>query len=347
MSRKIVGPRASVVHGLAAPIAAAVIIIGYAWVCSNPYDLAVGVNMGVAAIATIGVTLTIGGAGQLALGQAGFMAIGAYATAYLLRGKIADFALAALISVVGSLLVGAAVGYIALRLRGQYLAVATLAVGSGIYSLLLIWSSLGGANGYAEIPPPELFGHTLIQPRAQYLLVAVVLVVVLVFVRWFERSRPGRELAAMRDDEVAATAVGIKITVRKVQVFAIASALGGLAGSLNAPIQSAIDPSLFSPTISLQLFVMAVLGGLGSIYGAVLGAALVTYILQSVQGSGSAALMILGGVVVVFMGILPGGLASAPARLRSLLHWVQRRRAGQLAARQQPPGLSHESEVAA
>ena len=113
----------------------------------------------------------------------------------------------------------------------------------------------------------------------------------------------------MRDDEVAARTVGVNVTARKVQVFAIASAIGGVAGAVNAPLQTAIDPMLFSTAISLQLFVMVIIGGLGNIYGAVLGAGLVTWLIQAVPGSGSAALTMLGVVVVLFMAFLPDGIA--------------------------------------
>ena len=219
--------------------------------------------MMVAAIAAVGLTLAIGSAGQLALGQAGFMAIGAYGTAYLMLDKGWNFLVALLASVLLALVLGMLVGYIALRLRGNYLAMATLAVGSGIYALLVLPSRLGGANGYSPIPFPTIFGHDFLMPSEQFYLVAAFLVIVLVLVRWLLLSRIGRELVAMRDDEVAARTVGVNVTARKVQVFAVASAIGGVAGAVNAPLQTAIDPMLFSTAVSLQLFVMVIIGGLG------------------------------------------------------------------------------------
>lgn len=287
----------------------AVVLVLYTIVNGDPAGLALGVNIIVAAIAAVGLTLAIGSAGQLALGQAGFMAIGSYGTAYLMLAHGWNFLIAVPVSVLLSLLVGMVVGYIALRLRGNYLAMATLAVGSGIYALLVLPSRLGGANGYAPIPFPVIFGHIFIQPIEQFYLVAVVLVLVLFAVRALLLSRAGRELIAMRDDEVAARTVGVNVTARKVQVFAVASAIGGLAGAVNAPLQTAIDPFLFSTAVSLQLFVMVIIGGLGNIYGATLGAALVTYLIQAVPGSGSSALTVLGVVVVLFMAVLPDGIA--------------------------------------
>ena len=301
-----------------------VAVIVYSVLFGDPSGLALGVNIMVAAIAAVGLTLAIGSAGQLALGQAGFMAIGAYGTAYLMLDKGWNFLLALPASVLLALVVGSLVGYIALRLRGNYLAMATLAVGSGIYALLVLPSRLGGANGYSPIPFPTIFGHDFLMPAEQFYLVAVCLIIVLILVRTMLMSRIGRELVAMRDDEVAARTVGVNVTARKVQVFAIASAIGGVAGAVNAPLQTAIDPMLFSTAVSLQLFVMVIIGGLGNIYGAVLGAALVTWLIQAVPGSGSVALTLLGVVVVLFMAFLPDGIAGIAGRSRRL--WSGRRR---------------------
>ncbi|GAA0542731.1 branched-chain amino acid ABC transporter permease [Actinomadura livida] len=309
-------------------VVAAVILLGYAFTNPGTTDLALGVNIGVAAIAAVGLTLTIGGAGQLALGQAGFMAIGAYGTSYLMLDREMAFLPALFLGVVLALVVGVLVGYIALRLHGHYLAMATLAVGTGIHAFLMLPGPLGGANGYAPIPFPEIFGYKLLDPRDQYLLVAVTLVLVLLGSRWLLAARMGRELAALRDDEVAARAVGVNITARKVQIFAISAAIGALAGGVNAPLQTAIDPSLFSTAISIQLFVMVILGGLGNIYGAVFGAALVTWLIAEVPGSGSWALTVLGVVVVVFMAVLPDGLSGVARIGRALLARVARRGPG-------------------
>ncbi|MEO9198755.1 MAG: branched-chain amino acid ABC transporter permease [Antricoccus sp.] len=305
--------------------AAAIVLVLYAQLNGDPAGLALGVNIVVAAIAAVGLTLVIGSAGQLALGQAGFMAIGAYGTAYLMLAKGWSFVPAVVVSVALALVVGIVVGYIALRLRGNYLAMATLAVGSGIYALLVIPSRLGGANGYSPIPLPTLFGHRFVSSLDQYFLVAGFLVLVLFGARFLLLSRVGRELIAMRDDEVAARTVGVNVTVRKVQIFAIASAIGGLAGAVTAPLQGAIDPTLFSTAVSLQLFVMVVVGGLGNIYGAVLGAALVTYLIQAVPGSGSWALTLLGAVVVAFMAFLPDGIVGLVRLGRRLVEPHSRR----------------------
>src|SRR5690606_5984841 len=310
----------------------AVILVGFAFILPSATDLALGVNIGVAAIAAVGLTLTIGGAGQLALGQAGFMAIGAYGTAYLMLDREMAFLPALALGVALAVIVGVLVGYVALRLRGHYLAMATLAVGTAIHGFLMRPGPLGGVNGYAPIPFPEIFGYRFTDPRDQYLLVAAVLILVLLGSRWLRSARMGRELAALRDDEVAAQSVGVNITARKVQIFAISAGIGALAGGVNAPLQTAIDPSLFSAAISIQLFVMVILGGLGSIYGAVAGAALVTWLISVVPGRGSWALTVLGIIVIVFMATLPDGFAGIQRIGRNLLARLTRRGPGSGAA---------------
>lgn len=313
---------------LAPTVVVAVLFIGYAYVRPGPSALALGLNIAIAAIASVGLTLAIGGAGQLALGQAGFIAIGAYGTAYAMKADHLPFLAGVAVSIVGAMLAGALVGYIALRLSDNYLAMATLAVGAAIYGLLELPNRLGGQNGYIGIPPASIGGYPFLQPRAQYLLAVAALLIVVVLARWLSVSRAGRELLALRDDEVAARAVGINITARKVQIFAVASAIGALAGAVNAPLQTAIDPSLFSPAISLELFVMVVLGGLGSIYGAVFGAALVTWLDQAFPGNGSWSLTILGAVVVVSMALAPNGFAGLTRPLARLRLAIVARRTG-------------------
>lgn len=310
----------------------AVILVAFAFILPSATDLALGVNIGVAAIAAVGLTLTIGGAGQLALGQAGFMAIGAYGTAYLMLDREMAFLPALALGVALAVVIGVLVGYVALRLRGHYLAMATLAVGTAIHGFLMRPGPLGGVNGYAPIPFPEIFGYRFTDPRDQYLLVAAVLILVLLGSRWLLSARMGRELAALRDDEVAAQSVGVNITARKVQIFAISAGIGALAGGVNAPLQTAIDPSLFSAAISIQLFVMVILGGLGSIYGAVAGAALVTWLISVVPGRGSWALTVLGIIVIVFMATLPDGFAGIQRIGRNLLARLTRRGPGSGAA---------------
>lgn len=302
------------------PLASGALIVAGAVVfflaASNDYQLTVGSTVGIDAISAIGLTIVVGRAGQLALGQAGFMAVGGYAVAYGTTHSGMSFIVALIVGLAIAAVLGAIVGYIALRLRGNYLAMATLAFGAIIYGLLQVQGRFGGAGGLYGIPPIRLFGAEFATPQASYAFIWVVVVLAFVVGTLYLRGRAGRELEALRDDELAARTVGVHTTLRKVQAFAVSAVLGALAGGIMAANQSVIDPSLFAPLISFQIFLMAVIGGLGSLAGAVAGAAIVVWLVQLTPGTGDAAYVALGVVIVVLMALFPGGLASA---LRALL----------------------------
>lgn len=275
----------------------------------NAYFLSVGATVGITAIAAMGLSLLVGGAGQLSFGQAGFMAIGAYSSAYIIKTWHFPFLVGVLIAAIAAAIVGLVVGAIALRLKGNYLAMATLAAGALIYGLLSLDGPLGGPNGFTGIPAIAIGPWQLISPMSQYVFVLVIIAVIYSFCVWIFRTRFGLELAAIRDDEIGAASVGINIVARKVQIFVFSSVLAGIAGAVDASLQTTISPSLFGVSTSIQLFLMVVLGGLGSIPGAILGTVVVLGILQVVSGTGDYALTVMGIAVVAGMAFFPGGIA--------------------------------------
>jgi branched-chain amino acid transport system permease protein len=284
-------------------------------VSTNEYQLTVGATVGIDAISTIGLTVVVGRAGQLALGQAGFMAVGGYAVAYGTTHSHLSFLVALIVGMAIALALGALVGWIALRLTGNYLAMATLAFGAIIYGLLEVQGRFGGAGGLFGIPPIELFGMRVVSPQASYVFIWVVVLLAFAAAALYLRGRAGRELEALRDDQLAASALGVNTTYRKVQAFALSAVLGALAGGIMAANQTVIDPSLFAPLISFQIFLMAVIGGLGSLSGAVAGAAIVVWLVQLTPGTGDSAYVVLGVVVVVLMALFPRGLAGMVSAL--------------------------------
>jgi branched-chain amino acid transport system permease protein len=316
----------NLVRGAVVPLGAVIFFLASA----NQYQVTVGSTVGIDAIAALGLTLVVGRAGQLALGQAGFMAVGAYVVGYGTTKLSIPFLLAVLIGIAISAGVGLVVGYIALRLRGNYLGMATLAFGAIIDGLLQINGALGGSGGLYGIPPITLFGAQITSPAANYLVTWVVAVIVLILCGLYLRSRAGQELQAMRDDELAARALGINVTARKLQAFALSAVFGSLAGALLAATTTTIDPTLFTPLISFQLFLMVVIGGLGSLPGAVAGAGIVVWIVQLTPGTGDAAYVALGFVVIVLMTFVPNGIAGA-------CDWVLKRGRRRRRVDQQPP----------
>jgi branched-chain amino acid transport system permease protein len=275
---------------------------------ANQYQLSVGGTVGTDALAAMGLTVVAGRAGQLALGQAGFMAVGAYAVAYGTTSMHVSFIVAVALGAAIAFSLGLVVGWVALRLRGNYLAMATLAFGAIIYGLLQVQGALGGLGGIYGIPPLKLIG-TFSSPGDQYIFVWIVVVLAYAVCVIYLRGRAGRELHALRDDELAAASVGVHNTFRKLQTFGLSAILGSVAGSLLAANSYAIDPSQFQPLISFQIFLMIVIGGLGSLGGAVAGAAIVVWLVQLTPGTGDSAYVALGALIIVLMAIFPRGLA--------------------------------------
>lgn len=300
-------------------------IIAFPLLAGNAYQVSVGVLVGTYALSALGLTVVVGRAGQLALGQAGFMAIGAYVVAYSTSKWHFPFLVALAAGALLALLFGLVLGYIALRLQGNYLAMATLAFGLIIYGLLNVNGPLGGPLGLTGIPPISLFRQPLTTPNEQYVFVWIVVVVAFIVCLLYLHGRAGRELSAMRDDELAAATLGVNITFRKLQAFGISAILGGLAGGIIAATSTVIDPTLFPPTISFQIFLMVVVGGMGSLGGAIAGAAIVEWLIQLMPGTGDWAFTVLGLAVIMLMILFPGGFAGIVSALASLGQSLLRR----------------------
>ena len=232
-------------------------------------------RVGAFAIAATGVAIVSGLAGQISLGHAGLMAAGAYTSAGLAVHAGWPFAAAAVVGTVLAALVGVAFGVPSLRVRGQYLALATLGGGFIIWQLVRQLTSVTGSDfGLAGVPPPRLFGSTL-GPLGSALLAMAFVALALIAAGNLERSRAGRAFRAVRDSETGASASGISVYRAKLSAFVVSAILAGLAGALFAHTEGFIAPGQFDPAQSFKLVLAAVLGGLTSPYGAALGAALI------------------------------------------------------------------------
>lgn len=296
-------------------------------------------------IAAAGLTVLTGLNGQLSLGHGAFMAIGAYTAALLLGDPdaAAPVAVVLLAATAVAAAVGLVVGLAAARLHGPYLAGATLALAVAVPGLAIYFGdTLGGEQGLSvRVPDPPawfadaLFFLTAVDPsRGRYVahLSWLVLVVVLVLLANLSRSRVGRTWRAVRDHEVAAELAGISLTRARVVAFVVSAATAGLAGALMAMVVRLTAPSGFTLNLSLTLLTAVVLGGLGSLSGAVIGAALLTFLPQVVTGIGgdlglddvrSAELapLVYGVVMVLVVLLAPAGLVG------TLRGWWLRRRA--------------------
>jgi branched-chain amino acid transport system permease protein len=237
------------------------------------YTITVAATVAVYAIIAASMTLISGSAGQIAIGQAGPIAIGAYTAAILTTISGWSFWPALVVSGVLSAVVAGALTAPAWRLRGHYVAIATLGVGAVVVAVIRNWDALTrGAYGIRGIPPPALFGAKLTSAIDFYLLSLALLVLTLVVVMRVRSSHLGTVLAAVGADEVAARSSGVRIRDYKALAYAVSAFFAGIGGSLLAVQYTYIEPSIFNLPMSLLALTVIVLGGLYSPIGAVLGA---------------------------------------------------------------------------
>lgn len=231
---------------------------------SAEYLRIVAITIGINAILAASLHLINGLAGQFSIGHAALMAVGAYAASALTLAwpTPLGFAVALVLAAVVAAAAGLVVGAPSLRLRGDYLALATLGFGEIIRVILESTPQLGGALGLSQIPPFTT------APLVLAVLAATI------YVAWaIERSRTGRALIALRDDELCAELLGVRVARYKIAIFVVASGIAGVAGALEAHLVRTITPIDFGFARSFQIATMVVLGGLGSLPGAVLAAA--------------------------------------------------------------------------
>jgi branched-chain amino acid transport system permease protein len=233
------------------------------------------------AIAGVGLMLLIGYTGLVSLGHGAFMAIGAYTNTYLITHGV-PFPIAFPAAGLAALIAGIAIAVPANRMTGIYLAIATLAFSQIVEQLIIRWEPVTrGFQGMA-VPPPDLFGYALASRwEFYYLCLAVLALVVLAAVN-LVRSPTGRALVAIRDSEISAQSLGVNLFRYKTAVFALSAFITGLAGALLAHRMRFISPDAFNILLSIQLLLMVVVGGLGSVHGAILGAAFVGALPQAI-----------------------------------------------------------------
>ncbi len=278
----------------------------------------IGLNI----IVVLGLNLLMGYAGQISLGHAAFYGLGAYTSAILTTALKADPLLGLLAGLVLSGLVAVVVGIPALKLKGYYLAMATL--GFGIIVAIVFqqmdWLT-GGPSGLMGIPSFRLAGLSFNTPRSGFFLVWVIVGLILFLSLNIVDSRLGRALRAIHDSETAALAMGIDAQRLKLLIFVVSALYASLAGSLLAHTVNFIAPSSFGFMFSIKLVTMVVVGGMASIWGALLGAAVLTILPELLAVFHDLEVVIFGLILMIVMIFMPRGL------LRGLLDlWEFRQR---------------------
>lgn len=253
----------------------------------------------------LGLNFILGFGGQMSLAQCAFFGIGAYAFT-LLQAAGMPVPVAAVGAIALSAAVGMALGWPTLRLKGHYLALCTLAFALIVERLLVNWEGLtNGANGITAIPGIGLAGEN---DKMLWVLLAVVASAYLLQV-WIANGPLGLRIRALRDDALAAQAVGIDISRLKIMLFVISAAYGGLAGICYVLLRGYISPDVFSWQSTFSYLAMAVVGGLGSPLGAVLGAILYTFVPELLRFMQEYYFAVFGVMVILVITFFPAGLS--------------------------------------
>ncbi len=279
------------------------------YLIGNPYYVGVLVFLGIYSLITIGLCLLIGYTGQISLGHAAFFGLGAYTSGILST----RFGLSPWLGMVAAIFLTGGVAFVigapALKLKGHYLAMATLAFGEIIYIIFNQWiACTGGPSGFGEIPRFSIGGFSLESDFSYYYFVWGIVLFVFLASLNLVHSRIGRALRSIRDSEVAARCMGVNTSSYKLKIFVFSATLAGLAGSLYAHFVTFLSPGSFSVMFSIILLTMVAVGGMANIWGAIIGTAILTILPEYLRAFEDYDILIYGSVLLGIMIFLPEGL---------------------------------------
>lgn len=308
-------------------IAFTLLIMAVPLLFSGGYLMNVLVFVGIHTMLAIGLNLLLGYAGQISLGHAGFFGLGAYLSGILTVTYTWNPWLAMPVSAIIVGLLAFLIGFPILKLKGHYLAMATLGLGIIIYIVFNETVDLtGGPSGLSGIPNLTLAGVTFDSDVKNYYLIWGFTLLVVLFSINLANSRVGRALRAVHDSEVAARVMGVNARLLKVQVFALSAVISAIAGSLYAHTMTFIAPASFGFNFSVEVLTMVVIGGLGSVYGSFLGAALLTLLPEFLRAAHDYDIIIYGALLMLMVMFMPGGLVRG---IPDLIRKIVGRKGGQ------------------
>lgn len=294
------------------------------------------------ALPAIGLSLLMGLAGQVSLGQAAFFAIGAYTHAILLQKFEWSGIAAAIAGVIAAMVAALLVGLPMLRLRGHYLALATLGLGFIVMIAVREWEFTGRTTGIYGFGRPEVFGIPIDNNGLFFWFVAPFVIIGLVLALNLTRSRAGRALSAVNDSELAAESLGVNTYSLRVKVFTLSAGFAGLGGVFYAYQVQIVSPQVAEFHVSVELLLMVVIGGLGSVWGAIAGAFIVELLSEGLRdlipaiipgATGEVQLIGYGLVLILVILLLPGGLYGAVRTIWAAIRGRAGRRSDAAAAR--------------
>lgn len=282
----------------------------------NPYLYDVVIRIALNAIVVIGLNLLIGYTGQISLGHAGFLGIGAYASAILTT----QFGWPPLLALVAGAAASGALAFVIarpiLKLKGHYLAMATLGLGIIISIVITNETKYTGGPDGISVPALGVAGFELAGEKAWYALVSVLLVLTAWLALNLVDSPPGRALQAIHGSEVAAQVVGVQTTRVKVRIFVVSAVIASIVGSLSAHYVAFVTPGIAGFFHSIELVTMVVVGGMASVFGSVVGAALLTLLPQLLSTFEGWETVVFGAILMATMIFLPKGIVPTLAARR-------------------------------
>ena len=292
-------------------------------------------QIGYYVILAVSLNLVVGFLGELSLGHAGFMCVGAYSATYIANillgcgmGNVLAIAISVLVGGAVAAVFGFVVGLTALRLRGDYLAIVTLAFGEIVRNICRNIPAFGGAQGLTS----EAYMANIYNKKVPlFFITFIILLVMLVIVQNLVKSRHGRSITAIRDNEIAAKAMGVNVTYYKIIVFVISAFFAGAAGAIYGASVSPVEYSKFDYNYSIEILVMVVLGGMGSISGSMIAATIITilnFYLNSYLGSMAYVKTLVYALILILMVIYKNAPALRGFRekynLRALINKIRK-----------------------
>jgi len=290
---------------VAVPIAI-LVIAALPWLLQTPYWRGILVLCAMNVLLALSLNLVLGYTGQLNLGQSAFFAIGAYVSTILVRTYGWNFWAASLAAVAAAGLLGLALAAFAVRLRGHYLAIASLGFAVITYQVLINWEKMTeGVRGIYGILPP------VASTTGLFYLVAGIALAVYVLIDNLVRSPVGDTLRAIREDEVSAASLGVNAALWKAFAFGLGAAIAGLAGCFYPGFVGTLVPDAFNIIESFTMMAMVIVGGMGTMIGPVIGAIVLTFLPELLRGFGEFRLMIYGLALMLVVLFMPGGIVQA------------------------------------
>ncbi len=288
-------------------LAVTFIVIIFPFILDSSYTLSIATFAGINSLLAMGLCILMGYAGQVSLGQAGFYGIGAYVSAILSLNYGFPVALSFIAACAVSAISAVFLAIPALRLKGHYLAVATLGFGEIIHVLLNEWGP-GGPSGFGDIPKFNIFGYGFDSPLSYYFLIWTAVMTIMAFSLNLINLRIGRALRSMHDSETASNAMGVDVPSLKIKVFVLSAVYAALGGAFYAHYVTFVSPSSFSLFQSVLVLMMVVVGGITNLWGAIVGAIIITLLPEALREFKEYDILVYGLILILSLLFFNKGL---------------------------------------